>query len=182
MALTMVLDPTGASAAAGPDAPTNATLPMLAGRTIGIRHDKLWMSFDWVTAEWVDALGQDDATVVPWRSDERTGESGAEVTRSFHKFLDSVEAGIFGLASCGSCTMLTIADAVEAAKHGLPSVAVCTEQFEPLAAMLAKRDGFPGLPLVVLPFPLETRPEDEVRAIAREAYPRVRVALGVSAR
>ena len=64
---------------------------------------------------------------------------------------------------------------------GSPAVAVCTEQFEPLAHMLATRDGRGNLAMTVLPFPLETRPESEVRDIARRAYPSLREALGVPA-
>jgi hypothetical protein len=40
--------------------------------------------------------------------------------------------------------------------------------------------GRPGLRVFVLPYPLETRPEGEVRAIARERFSAVLQALGAT--
>jgi hypothetical protein len=181
MGMTTVFDPTGAREGhAAAQAPIEVTLSTLTGKTVGIRHDKLWASFDWVTDEWAQALRGDGATVVTWMSDERTGKEGARVAEAFDEFTDSIDAAVVGLASCGSCTMLTVADTVAAADKGLPAVAVCTEQFEPLAHMLATRDGRGNLPMTVLPFPLETRPESEVRDIARQAYPSLLEALGIT--
>jgi len=178
MGLTMVLDPTGTDGRDGKDV-READLESLSGKTVGIRHDKLWESFDWVTSEWHKALEAEGANVVLWRSTERNGKDGDEVTERFNEFVGSVDAVVSGLATCGSCTMLTVSDAVSAAQRGLPAVAVCTTQFEPLAHMLATRDGRPNLKMVVLPFPLETRPEDEVRDIARKAFGSLKEALGV---
>jgi len=44
---------------------------------------------------------------------------------------------------------------------------VVTEVFANLAAMAARSRGYGDLRTLVLPHPMETRPEDEVQAIAR---------------
>jgi hypothetical protein len=53
---------------------------------------------------------------------------------------------------------------------GKAAVAVVTQEFEALAYTMAANAGRPGLRVVVLPYPLETRPEEEVRAVAREHW------------
>ena len=45
-----------------------------------------------------------------------------------------------------------------------------TQEFETLARTMAANAGRSGLRVHVLPYPLETQPEDRVRAIAREHY------------
>ncbi len=55
-----------------------------------------------------------------------------------------------------------------------------TAEFEQLAHTMAANAGRAGLRLLVLPYPLESRPEDEVRAIAREHWPALLRALGVA--
>jgi len=56
---------------------------------------------------------------------------------------------------------------------------VVTAEFEQLAHTMAANAGRAGLRVVVLPYPLESRPEDEVRAIAREHWPMLLRTLGV---
>ena len=53
---------------------------------------------------------------------------------------------------------------------GKAAVAVVTQEFESLAHTMAANAGRPGLRVVVLPYPLETRSEEEVRAIARDHW------------
>jgi hypothetical protein len=56
---------------------------------------------------------------------------------------------------------------------------VVTAEFEQLAHTMAANAGRAGLRVVVLPYPLESRPEAEVRAIAREHWPVLLHTLGV---
>ena len=63
---------------------------------------------------------------------------------------------------------------------GKAAVAVVTEEFEALAHTMAANAGRPGLRVHVLPYPLETRSEEEVRAVAREHWPLVLRALGAT--
>jgi hypothetical protein len=58
-------------------------------------------------------------------------------------------------------------------------VVVVTEEFVGLAHRMAAHHQRPSLRLLVLPYPLEGRPEEEVRQIAEDAYPRLLDVLGV---
>ena len=60
-----------------------------------------------------------------------------------------------------------------------PAVVVVTEEFETFAHRMAAHAGHPSLRVVVLPYPLEGRPDDEVRRIAADAYPTLLQTLGV---
>jgi hypothetical protein len=61
---------------------------------------------------------------------------------------------------------------------GKAAVVVCTKQFEPLATKLVAVSGFPHVPVLALPFPLDTRPEDEVRAVAAQYLPQLLTMIG----
>ncbi len=47
---------------------------------------------------------------------------------------------------------------------------VVTAVFENLGRTAARAQGYPDLPMLVLPHPMEARPEAEVRAIARARF------------
>jgi hypothetical protein len=55
-----------------------------------------------------------------------------------------------------------------------------TAEFEPLAHTMAANAGRAGLRVHVLPYPLETRPETEVREIANEHWPLLLATLGAT--
>lgn len=173
-----VVAPTAASvvddADPGPDAGP------LAGKRIGFRVDVLWRSWDWVVDEWSGPLREAGAEVVTWRRAQgQDGEAGRRQAEEFAAFLSGIDVAVSGLANCGSCTSWTIKDAVAALGHGLPTVAITTAHFEQLGHTLAAHYGRSGLRLHVLPYPLDVRPEDEVRAIAREYLPGLLERLGV---
>jgi len=71
---------------------------------------------------------------------------------------------------------------VAVAAQGATAVAVVTAEFEALAHTMAANAGRPGLRVHVLPYPLETRREAEVRAIARTAFPSVLQTMGAHLR
>ena len=52
----------------------------------------------------------------------------------------------------------------------MPAVVVVTEVFENLARTAATAKGFGGIRVHVLPHPMESRAEAEVRAIARARF------------
>ncbi len=66
------------------------------------------------------------------------------------------------------------------AERGKTAVAVVTQEFEPLSRTMAANAGRQALRVLVLPYPLETRPEGEVREVAREHYPRLLEMLGAT--
>jgi hypothetical protein len=53
---------------------------------------------------------------------------------------------------------------------GIPAVVVVTTVFQNLARTAASAQGYPDLRMLVLPHPMEARPEAEVRAIARARF------------
>lgn len=65
-----------------------------------------------------------------------------------------------------------------AAREGKTAVVVVTAEFEALAHTMAANAGRGGLRVHVLPYPLETRPEPEVRAIAAEHWPKLLATIG----
>jgi hypothetical protein len=65
------------------------------------------------------------------------------------------------------------------ADGGKTAVAVVTQEFETLAHTMAANAGRAGLRVHVLPYPLDSRPEAEVREIARQHYRQVLRTLGV---
>jgi Fe-S cluster biogenesis protein NfuA len=174
-----VVDPSAETSAAdtdpGPDAGP------LAGKVVGFRVDVLWRSWDWVVDEWITALEIAGVKTVQWRRIQGlAGEEGRIQGDSFEEFLASADVVVSGLGNCGSCTSWTIKDAVAPLSSGLPTVAVVTEHFEPLGRTLAGHYGKGGLRLVVLPYPLDIRPEEEVREIARARLPVLLSALGAT--
>jgi hypothetical protein len=60
-------------------------------------------------------------------------------------------------------------------------VVVLTDEFIRIAEQVAKLKGHPSLRQLVLPYPLEGRPDEEVARIAEDAYPRLLAVLGVVA-
>jgi hypothetical protein len=65
------------------------------------------------------------------------------------------------------------------ADRGKAAVAVVTQEFEALSHTMAANAGRSGLRVQVLPYPLDTRPEKEVRDIARQHYRSLLRTLGV---
>ena len=63
-------------------------------------------------------------------------------------------------------------------KLGKPAVVVVTAEFERLAHQMAKHLGHADLKVVVLPYPLEGRPHEELTSIAANTYRTVIDALG----
>jgi hypothetical protein len=59
-------------------------------------------------------------------------------------------------------------------------VVVITDEFVSIATQIAGLRGHPDLRQLPLPYPLEVRPAEEVRAIAIDAYPRLLKVLGVN--
>jgi hypothetical protein len=71
-------------------------------------------------------------------------------------------------------------DTAVVAERGKTAVAVVTAEFEVLAQSMSANAGRPGLRVHVLPYPLETLPEEEVRRIARDHWPLMLATLGAT--
>lgn len=166
----LVLDPTATGRASstdpGPDAGD------LRGKTVLFRTDVLWRSWDWVVDEWSKRLKDAEVTVLTWsRCQGIQGDEGRRVQREYEALISSADLLVSGLANCGSCTSWTIRDAMSGLTTGVPTAAVATEHFLPLAKILAEDLFHPALRILMLPYPLNSRAEDEVREIARTSFP-----------
>ena len=55
-------------------------------------------------------------------------------------------------------------------RERIPAVVVVTAVFENLGRTAARAQGYPDLRMLVLPHPMEARPESDIRAIARARF------------
>ncbi len=62
-----------------------------------------------------------------------------------------------------------------------PAVVVITAEFGIIADQIARLSHHPSLKRLVLPYPLEGLPDEEVRAIAHGAFPELLQLLGAGA-
>ena len=60
-----------------------------------------------------------------------------------------------------------------AERLGVPAMAVMTERFVSAAELMARVLGMPGYPFVVIPHPVSSASNDELRAMARIAVEQV---------
>lgn len=169
MPVGVIVDPRRAAGAG--EGSAGPALTDVHGKRIGFRLDELWKSWEWVADEWRGMLEERGAEVVTWRAPIGKGKDlAADGKQSLSSFLDSLDAGIFGLCTCGSCTLWATHDAVACLERDLPTVAVATSHFEALARRLAKARGRAEIRVKAMPYPLEGRPEPEVRQIARDHF------------
>jgi hypothetical protein len=172
----VILSPVGYSVNAaklgGPPAGT------LRGKSVGIRVDRLWHSWDVIAEAWAAQLQEAGAIVQKWRHTIPLGKNAEEILGERDRFLGGTQATILGLCNCGSCTMWTIRDAMASLDRGHPTVVCATAQFEELARIIAKSGGWDGLRLVRLPYPLEGKSDGELERIAVEFFPAMLSALG----
>lgn len=178
MTMGTILSPRGArppgSAGAGPDAGN------LRGKVVGLRRDTFWTSWDQVTEVWARRLTDLGATVRIWRAPVQKGDAAVQATAEFEEFLSSIDVAVVGLCNCGSCSIWAISDGLGALNRGLSTIAVSTAHFVPLARALAANGGWPQMRVLRLPFPLEGRPEDEVREIAEQNFDALLRELGAT--
>lgn len=152
----------------------------LGGLRVGLRHEGSWRSWMFIVSEWERFLRSDGASPVVLQTGERVGELGSSTAADVAAWTGAVDCGISGLGTCGSCTSWSVHDAASLEASGKPAVvAVCTE-FVPHARNMARYLGHPDLKILELPYPLEARPEAELRQVALDYYPQFVRLLGVT--
>lgn len=161
-------------------APTFSLDRPVAGVHVGIRTDGAWRSWRLIASVWDEYLRRDGARTTLVETGGMVGLAGANDRKHIEELANGVECAIVGLGTCGSCTTFTIKDSVVVAERLKPVVAVVTEEFEVHGHNVATHLGHGDLRVLVLPYPLEARPEAELRAIADEHYPRALALLGVT--
>ncbi|HEY8215501.1 MAG TPA: hypothetical protein VIH82_00085 [Acidimicrobiia bacterium] len=159
-------------------APTFKLGGPVRGRRIGLRTDGAWRSWTLIAGEWEKRLRDEGADIRAVETGAQVGDPGQADRRTIEAWSDEVDGGIVGLGTCGSCTSFSVQDAVVLEAHGKPSVVVVTSEFETHARNMASFLGHGDLQVLVLPYPLEARPDDELRQIAAEYYPNALALLG----
>lgn len=92
-----ILDPTAAPPHVDPD--PGPPVGPLAGKTVGIRSDRTWPSFEWVIDEWAQALRGARAEVLAWTAGGRVGDAGERTFAQLEKFAGAVDVAIVGLGN-----------------------------------------------------------------------------------
>ena len=177
---TMFVRRPTAVAAGDESAPTFTLDRPLAGLRVGLRTDRAWRSWQLISTLWDEWLRRDGATTEPVETGAQMGAHGAHDRKRIEELAGVVDCAIIGLGTCGSCTTYTIKDAVVVEDREKPVVAMICDEFLVHARNVATHLGHRDLKVLVLPYPLEARPEAELREIADEFYPRVLELLGAS--
>lgn len=150
----------------------------LEGLTVGLRTDKAWRSWTTIAGVWERLLEKNGARPATIETTAYIGEEGSEDRRNIAAWADEIDCGIVGLGTCGSCTSYSVADAVAVESREKPVVVVVTSEFETHARNMAGFLGHADLKVLVLPYPLEARLDEELDEIAREHFPAVLELLG----
>lgn len=162
-------------------APTFVLNRPITGLKVGMRHEGSWRSWMLIVEEWQGFLRRDGATPVVVKTGERTAAEGERTRALVAEWAQSVDCGISGLGTCGSCTSWSVHDAVSLEKQKRPAIVAVTSEFAQHAHNMANHLGHKDLKVLVLPYPLEARPEEELRKIAFEYYPKFLELLGTTA-
>jgi hypothetical protein len=153
----------------------------ITGLTIGIRADRAWRSWQLISEIWAEYLRRDGAETIAVETGAQMGRPGSDDRKQIEELAGITDCAIVGLGTCGSCTTFTIKDAVTVEDHGKPVVAIVCEEFVVHGRNVATHLGHAALKILVLPYPLEALPNEELRAIADEFYPQVLDLLGATA-
>lgn len=165
---------------AATSAPTYALQGDVRGKRAGIRTDRAWRSWQLIASVWRERLEGDGASVVDVETHGQVGQTGFDDRKHIEELAEAVDFAIVGLGTCGSCTSFAVADAVAIERHQRPVIAIVTDEFATHAHNMADHLGHRDLRVLVLPYPLEARPEAELRAIADEYYPHALALLEAS--
>lgn len=152
----------------------------LRGRTVGLRHEGSWRSWRLIISEWRRFLRADGAHPDVLPAGGRVGAEGERTRRDVSSWAARVDCGVSGLGTCGSCTSNSVSDAVALERLRRPSVVAVCREFETHARTMASFLGHPSLKILVLPYPLEGLPADELEGIAAAYYPEFVDLLGAT--
>lgn len=152
----------------------------LAGTTIGLRTDNAWRSWRVIAKVWQNKLEAAGAKTIQIDSGGMIGQNRVNSKKTIEEFAGLVDGAFVGLGTCGSCTSFTITDAVEVEDQAKASVAIVTSEFETHGHNVATFLGHRDLKVLVMPYPLEALPDDELHDIAEQYWPQALELLGVT--
>ncbi|MFZ4584050.1 MAG: UGSC family (seleno)protein [Acidimicrobiia bacterium] len=162
-------------------APTFTLDGSIAGKHVGFRADHAWRSWQFIAQLWAERLAAMGATSELVITDGQVGDAGEQDRKEVERLAATSDVLMVGLGTCGSCTSFTIADAVTIEEHEKPVIALVCDEFATHGANMARHLGHGDLKILVMPYPLEARPEDELRAIADDYFAKALELLGVQA-
>lgn len=145
---------------------------------MGLRHEGSWRSWMLIVSEWEQLLRRDGAQPVVLAAGGRVGAEGERTRGAVQEWSREIDCGIAGLGTCGSCTSNSVHDAVTLEAAGKPAVVAVCDEFAMHGSSMARFLGHPDLKMLVLPYPLEARPDSELRQIAAAHYPTFLALLG----
>jgi hypothetical protein len=90
-----ILDPTAAPPAIDHDPGPGP----LRGRSVGLRYDTAWRSYEWVLDEWEQELVRAGARVERWLAGHRVGEEGDRTFAELGEFAAGVDVAVVGLGN-----------------------------------------------------------------------------------
>jgi hypothetical protein len=160
-------------------APAHVLSRPITGLRVGLRHEGSWRSWMLIVEEWQRFLKGDGAEPVVLAAGGRVGDEGTRTRAQVQAWAHEIDCGISGLGTCGSCTSNSVHDAVALEAAGKPAVVAVCDEFAQHGSNMARFLGHPALKMLVLPYPLEARPESELRQIAADYYPKFLQLLGV---
>ena len=162
------------------DAPAYVLDRPITGLKVGLRHEGSWRSWMLIVDEWERFLRRDGAEPVQLKAGGRVGDEGVATARAVAGWAADVDCGVSGLGTCGSCTSNSVHDAVTLEDAGKPAVVAVCDEFQTHGRNMAAYLGHAELKMLVLPYPLEARPADELRQIAADYYPQFLDMLGAT--
>lgn len=86
----------------------------------------------------------------------------------------SADAVIAGLGDCGACSACSLADAIRMEAAGVPATVVISDVFIAHVASFAKTLGMPGYHSAVVPHPVSSKDDAQLRGFAAAVADQVR--------
>lgn len=147
----------------------------LAGRSVGLVDNGKWNASALLEAVCDRLVERYGMTRGPLRNKLHYNRDLDEQERD--ELSREADVALAAIGDCGSCTSYTVRDALVLEELGVPTVAIVTEPFAPLAAGLAASLGTPDVRIAEIPHPLYGIGTDEIDERAGRAVERVVAAL-----
>ena len=173
MGKTKLMDPTSAGPGARHDLAPR--LKDLRGSRGGFR--RVWANFDTFLGRIEERLAEEYEIGPIKRVSGTFAERPPEKQEKWRGFQQDIDWAVVGLGTCWGTAPWAVYDAVELERQGKPTVTIATDEFEGLARETGIAEGYPDLPMVVVPHFFEELSEEQVRLLADEKYPEVLASL-----